>query len=154
VRADDALREFVRRMIDAGNAENALLIAGEPVDVDRSTLFVGGGRSLSVDVFLAVTRAASFQQAVTVLTAGIARSPFALQVPGVATDLADVDRRFVVTILQWLARASRLDPLSTAPLLRLLFLVEAQSRDLRTLAWGAALGTPPSRRTQQLVTPA
>jgi|KBSMisStandDraft_5_1062788.scaffolds.fasta_scaffold175105_3 vacuolar-type H+-ATPase subunit C/Vma6 len=154
VRADEALREFVRMLIDAGNAQNALLVAGEPVDVDRSTLFVHGGRWFPVDAFLAVTRAASFQQAVTVLTAAIAHSPLALSVPLVATDVADVDRTFVVTILQWLARASRLDPLSTAPLLRVLLLVEAQSRDLRTLAWGVALGTPPSLRTQQLVTPA
>jgi vacuolar-type H+-ATPase subunit C/Vma6 len=151
---DEALREFVRMLIDAGNAENALLIAGEPVDVDRSALFVRGGRWLSVDVFLAVTRAASFQQAVTVLAAAIAHSPLALPGSGVATDLAAVDRTFVVTILRWLARVSRLDPLGTAPLLRLLLLVEAQSRDLRALAWGAALGTPPSLRTQQLVTPA
>jgi len=91
---------------------------------------------------------------IAVLTAAIAHSPLALSVPLVATDVADVDRTFVVTILQWLARASRLDPLSTAPLLRVLLLVEAQSRDLRTLAWGVALGTPPSLRTQQLVTPA
>ena len=153
VRADETLREFVLMLIDAGNAENALLVAGEPVDVDRSTLFVHGGRWLSVDTFLAVTRAASFQQAVTMLTAAMVHSPLALSVPFAATDLADVDRAFVVTILKWLARASRLDPLSTAPLLRLLMLVEAQSRDLRSLAWGAALGTPSSLRTQQLVTP-
>jgi hypothetical protein len=59
-----------------------------------------------------------------------------------------------VNLLEWLARASRIDPLSTAPLLRVLMLVEAQSRDLRALAWGAVLGTPPSLRLQRLVTPA
>jgi vacuolar-type H+-ATPase subunit C/Vma6 len=153
-RADEPLREFVGMLIDAGNAENALLIAGEPVDVDRSTLFVLGGRWLSLDAFLAVARAASLQHAVAALTGAIGRSPLALPIPGIATDLADVDRAFVVAILRWLARASRLDPLSSAPLLRLLLLVEAQSRDLRALAWGATLGTPPSLRMQQLVTPA
>jgi vacuolar-type H+-ATPase subunit C/Vma6 len=153
-RTDEALREFVRMLIDAANAENALLVAGEAVDVDRSTLFVRGGRWLSLDAFLAVTRATAFQQALAVLTATVVRSPLALSAPVVASDLAHVDRAFVVTILEWLAHASRVAPLSTAPLLRVLWLVEAQSRDLRALAWGAALGTPPSLRMEQLVTPA
>jgi vacuolar-type H+-ATPase subunit C/Vma6 len=154
VRADETLREFVRMMIDVGNAENAVLAAGEPGEINPSTLFVRGGRWLSFDTFLAVARAASPQQAATVLTAAMAHSPLALPLPVVAFDLARVDRAFGLAILEWLTRMSRVDPLSTGPLLRVLLLVEAQSRDLRALAWGAALDTPPSLRTQQLVTPA
>ena len=155
IRADQVLREFVCLLIDAGNAENALLTVGEPDDeIDPSAFFVRGGQWLSVDAFLAVTRAASFQQAVIALTGALARSPLALSPSDVATDLARVDRTFVGATLKWLARRSRIEPLSTAPLLRMLMLVETQSRDLRVLAWGAALGTPPSLRAQQLVTPA
>ena len=151
---DEATREFVRMLIDAGNAGNALLVVDEPAEINPFTLFVRGGRWLSVDAFLAVTRAASCRQAVITLAAALARSPLALPLPVVATDVAHVDRLFLATILRGLAHASLVDPLSTAPLLRVLLLVEAQSRDLRALAWGAALGTPPAIRTQQLVTPA
>jgi vacuolar-type H+-ATPase subunit C/Vma6 len=154
-RTDEARREFVRLMIDAGNAENALLVAGERAESDPSPLFVRGGRWLPLDdAFLAVARAASYHQATTALVAAIARSPLAFALPVAGPDLARVDRTFLVTLLEWLARASRVEPLSTAPLLRVLLLIEAQSRDLRALAWGAALGTPPSLRTAQLVTPA
>ena len=153
LRSDEPLREFVRMLIDAGNAETALLAAGEPGECDPSVLFVGGGRWLPFDAFLTITRATSSQHAATAVTAAIARSPFALRPPVVAPDVAALDRKFVVATLEWLARASRMDPLSTAPLLRVLLLIEAQSRDLRALAWGAVLGTPPSVRTQQLVTP-
>jgi vacuolar-type H+-ATPase subunit C/Vma6 len=154
VRGDEALREFVRLLIDAGNAENAVLLASEPSEIDPSTLFVRDGQWLLLETFVGVTRAASFQQAVTTLAAAIARSPLALSPSPIAADLAHVDRMFVVAILEWLARASRVNPLSTAPLLRVLTLIEAQSRDLRALAWGAALGAPPSLRMQQLITPA
>jgi vacuolar-type H+-ATPase subunit C/Vma6 len=153
-RADEALREFVSMLIDMGNAESALLIAGEPLDIDASDLFVRGGRWLSEDVFLSVARMESYPHALTTLTAAIARSPLALLFPVLVRDLAHLDRTFVIATLSRLARAARIDPLSTAPLLRVLLLVEAQSRDLRMLAWGAALGTPSLLRTQQLVTPA
>jgi vacuolar-type H+-ATPase subunit C/Vma6 len=152
-RADAVLRDFVGALIDAGNAENALMMAGEPAVSDRPSLFVRGGRWFPIEAFLAVARAGSHADALTRLAAVIAHSPLAL-LAAVSSDVARVDRTFVVNVLEWLARASRIDPLSTAPLLRVLMLVEAQSRDLRALAWGAALGTPPSLRLQQLVTPA
>jgi vacuolar-type H+-ATPase subunit C/Vma6 len=151
-RANEPLGAFVRMLIDAGNAENALLLAGESAAIDPSTLFVSGGRWVPVDAFLAVSRSASYQQAVGVLAASVAHSPLALSLPVVAADLADVDRMFIVAILERFTRASHTDPLSTAPLLRVLLLIEAQSRDLRALAWGAVLGTPPSLRIRQLVT--
>jgi vacuolar-type H+-ATPase subunit C/Vma6 len=150
---DQVLRDFVGMLIDAGNAENALLIAGEPAVSDGPSLFVRGGRWFPIGAFLAVARAGSYAEAVTRLAAVNARSTLALS-EAASPDVARVDRTFVVNLLEWLARASRIDPLSTAPLLRVLMLVEAQSRDLRALAWGAVLGTPPSLRLQQLVTPA
>ena len=152
-RADETLRNFVGMLIDAANAETALLLAGEPGFADASTIFVRGGRWLTIEAFLAVARSASHQQAVTTLAAALSRSPLSWS-PGAASDVAQVDRRFVARMLSVLARASRVNPLSTAPLLRVLLLLEGQSRDLRALAWGAALGTPPALRIQQLVTPA
>jgi hypothetical protein len=74
--------------------------------------------------------------------------------PAAWRDVAQLDRAFLTLTLARLTRAGRRDPLSTASVLRVLLLVEAHGRDLRALAWGAALGTPASLRIQQLVTPA
>jgi hypothetical protein len=60
---------------------------------------------------------------------------------------------FLSNTLARLTRLARVDPLSSATVLRVLLLIDAQSRDLRALAWGVTLGTPVSLRKQQLVTP-
>jgi len=150
--AGDASVEFVSTMIDAANVQNAITIAGEPRDLDHAALFVQGGRWLSERTFLSAARQTR-QHAITTLAAALARSPLAPLLPVVVTDVVNVDRTFLITTLQRLTRASRLDPLGDAPLLRALLLIDAQSRDVRTLAWGAVLGTPLSLRKQQLVTP-
>jgi vacuolar-type H+-ATPase subunit C/Vma6 len=150
--ASETSVEFVSTMIDAANVQNAITIAGEPRDVDHAALFVQGGHWLSERTFLSAARQ-SRQHAVTTLAAALARSPLASLVPVVVTDLVNVDRTLLITTLQRLTRASRLDPLGDAALLRVLLLIDAQSRDVRTLAWGALLGTPVSLRRQQLVTP-
>jgi vacuolar-type H+-ATPase subunit C/Vma6 len=152
VGADDAVADFVRTMIDAANVQNAIVIAGEERDIDPANLFVEGGRWLSERIFLSATRL-SRQHALTTLTTALGRSPLAPLLPVGPSDIVSLDRAFLTTMLERLARASRLDPLSYAPLLRALLLVDAQSRDLRTLAWGAVLGTPLPLRTRQLVTP-
>jgi vacuolar-type H+-ATPase subunit C/Vma6 len=151
---DRTLRDFVRERIDAGNAQTALLIAAGPRDVEPARCFVEGGRRLSRDQFAAAASASSQQAALAALSAALARSPLASSLPVVGGDVAHLDRAFLAATLAWLARAARVEPLGTAPLLRVLLRIEAQSRDLRNLAWGVALGVPPSVRQQQLVTPA
>ena len=100
-----------------------------------------------------IFEAASPQRALTMIAAELARSPLAAVLPVTAGDVGHLDRAVLVAALQWLTRTARLNPLSAAPLLRFLLLVEAQTRDLRALAWGAALRTPVLLRKQQLVTP-
>jgi vacuolar-type H+-ATPase subunit C/Vma6 len=151
--ADEATREFVGMLIDLGNAQNALLMAGEPRDFNPGDVFVAGGRWLTASAFVSAAARASRQQALTALTAALARSPLAPALPVVESDLLNLDRAFLGAALKRLTYAARLAPLSTAPLLRVLLLIEAQSRDLRMLAWSAAFGAPPSLRRQQLVTP-
>ena len=153
-RGDDALRQFVSMLIDVGNAQNALLMAREPAEARPQDLFVSGGRWVTAETFASATAAESPQQALLALTAALASSPVASVLPVVPTDVARLDRAFIITTLERLKRAARLEPLSTAPLLKVLLLIEAQSLDLRALAWGAAFGTPASVRQQQLVTPA
>jgi hypothetical protein len=67
--------------------------------------------------------------------------------------VARLERVFLGKTLQRLKQQSRSEPLGSARLLGVLLRLEAQARDLRALAWGAALGTPPATRKQQLVTP-
>jgi vacuolar-type H+-ATPase subunit C/Vma6 len=150
--ADQPLREFVATVIDLGNAETALVAAGEPRDTDAVDLFVAGGHSLPVDVFTAAIGAGSTQQALAVLSRTLARSLLAPALPH-AGDAIDLDRRFLTATLSRLGRLCRLEPLSSAPVLRVLLLMEAQTRDLRTAAWGVALGVPAAVRRQHLVTP-
>lgn len=152
-RGDDVLRGFVESVIDVANAQHALLLAGEPRELKAGELFVRGGRWLSATAFVAVAAAPSAEAATAALAASVARSPLSSWLPVVTGALAHLDRAFLAGSLVQLTRAMRLDPLSSAAVLRVLLLIEAQSRDLRALAWGAALGAPVGMRRQQLVTP-
>jgi vacuolar-type H+-ATPase subunit C/Vma6 len=152
-RGDRLLREFVAESIDVGNAQNALVTAGEFRDMDATDDFVGGGRWLSRSAFRSAATSSSPQQALSRLTAALARSPIASSLPIVAPDTGHLDRMFLSNTLARLTRLARVDPLSSATVLRVLLLIDAQSRDLRALAWGVTLGTPVSLRKQQLVTP-
>jgi vacuolar-type H+-ATPase subunit C/Vma6 len=151
--ADQPLREFVGSVIDLGNAQTALLAAGEPRDADAVNLFVAGGCSLPLDVFINAIGAGSPHHALAVLANAVAHSPLAAALPPAATDAIDLDRRFLIAMLSRLARLCRVEPLGSAPVLRVLLLIEARTRDLRTAAWGVAFGAPAAVRRQQLVTP-
>jgi vacuolar-type H+-ATPase subunit C/Vma6 len=153
-RADQEARDFVHVLIDAGNIENAVLLAREPADVVAADVFVGGGRWLSERDFVAIAGANQPERALRLLASALAASPLASAIPVVAGETGVLDHLLFVETLRHLTHAARLDPLSSAPILRVLFLIEAQSRDLRALAWGAQMRTPASLRKLQLVTPA
>jgi len=150
---DDTLRQFVAGRIDVGNIQNALLITGAPRDVDVTAAFVAGGRWLSRATFTAAASAASPQVALASITTAVSGSPLASSLPLVASDAAHLERTFLADTLERLAYQGRVEPLGSAQLLRVLLRLEAQARDLRAVAWGAALGTPTATRRQQLVTP-
>jgi vacuolar-type H+-ATPase subunit C/Vma6 len=150
---DDALRFFVRSIIDLSNMQNALLLAADHRDVDVTPFFVSGGRWVSLSTFVKAAGAASADAAQGVLAAAAPAAPLASWLPIRDGDLEHLDRAFLVDMLKRLAREARLDPLGSAPILRAVLLVAAQSRDLRALAWGATLGTPPPVLKQRLVTP-
>src|SRR5688572_12753787 len=150
---DYVLRGFVESVIDVANAQHALLVAGEPRELKAAELFVRGGRWLPAAGFVSVAAAGSAEAGIAALAASVARSPLSSWLPLVTGDLAHLDRAFLVGSLAQLTRAMRVDPLSSAPVLRVLLLIDAQGRDLRALAWGAALGVPVGLRRRQLVTP-
>jgi vacuolar-type H+-ATPase subunit C/Vma6 len=150
---DETLRDFVSALIDVGNAQNALLVASAPRDIDPAAIFVHGGRWLTASAFVKAASAGSQQFALDAIATAFARSPLASSLPVVASDFAYADRAFLIARLRQLTRIALLEPLGTAPVLRVLLLIDAQCRDLRALAWGAVLGTPAALRKQQLVTP-
>jgi V/A-type H+-transporting ATPase subunit C len=150
-RADQPARDFVHAQIDAGNVQSALWLATGAGDVTPAEVFVRGGRWLSEQAFITAA-AVKPERALMLLAAALAASPLWSALPAVAGDAA-LDRLFLIAMLRHLTRAARLEPLSTAPVLRVLLLIDAQSRDLRALAWGAEMRTPATLRKQQLVTP-
>lgn len=152
-RGDVFLRDFVRERIDVGNIQNALLLAEGPQDVNPAEAFVGGGQWLGRAGFVEAASSASRRAGVARLSTAVAHTPLAGMLPVVADDLTFPERAFVTNMMARLTREARQQPLSTAPLLRVLMRIDGQSRDLRTLAWGAALGAPPAMRRQELVTP-
>ena len=149
---DAHLRDFVSALIDVGNAQTAIVLAREGRDAAAMDFFVQGGRHLTASAFASAARAGSPQGASMTIATAAAGSPLASLLPG-AGDAASLDRAFLTSTLKRLTHAARIDPLSSAPLLRVLLGIEAQQRDLRNLAWAAVLGTPTALRKQQLVTP-
>lgn len=150
---DEVLRDWVAETVDVGNAQDALLLGTGPRDVDAGSCFVEGGRWLSKDAFLAVAHAPSRPGALEALRKAFDGTPLSDAFPVAADDPARVERHFLAFTLERLGRVARAQPLGSAPLLRFLLSLEAQGRDLRTLAWGVALGAPPALRRQDLVTP-
>jgi vacuolar-type H+-ATPase subunit C/Vma6 len=152
-RRDPAVRDLVRLRIDTANIQTALLLAQGPRDVAPSTAFVDGGEWLPLEAFVTAAEARRPAEALVQLQQTLAETPLATLLPAVASDVDAMERKFLTQTLEALARRARLDPLGTPTLLRTLLAIEAQGRDLRTLAWGAALGTPPASRKALLVTP-
>jgi vacuolar-type H+-ATPase subunit C/Vma6 len=150
-RSDRELVRFVAERIDSGNAQNALLIAGGPRDVTPETCFVAGGRWLRPESFASAASAVSADTAIAALRRALAGSALAPALR-VAGEAARLERQVLAGTLDRLAVAARREPMGTAALLRVLVRIEAQSRDLRALAWGAVLDAPHALRKQHLVT--
>jgi vacuolar-type H+-ATPase subunit C/Vma6 len=144
---EPTLADFVHASIDLGNAQNALLFSSGARDVEP--VFIDGGAALTREAFFSVAKATSRSEALDHLRKG----PLSARFPIGADDAANVERAFLADTLAQLARQARREPLGAAPVLRFLLRLEAQSRDLRTLAWGAVLQAPPKLRTHDLVTP-
>ena len=152
-RRDPTIRDLVCLRIEVANAQTALLLARGPRDADPAMAFVEGGQWLTKALFTAAASASTPADGLTALQLGLAHTPLASLLPAIATDVDAMERAYLSHALDRLARHARLQPIDTPTLLRTLLRIEAQGRDLRALAWGAALGTPPASRKALLVTP-
>lgn len=147
---DQILRQFVHDRIDVINAQTAVLMSGGPRELTASDGFVEGGRWLAHSDFVSASSTESQGAALAYLRTALATTPLAAMLGGA---VGHIDRMFLALTLKKLTRTSRLAPLSSAPLIRVLLRIEAQSHDLRALAWAAFLDIPAPLRKQQLVTP-
>ncbi|MEW5738938.1 MAG: V-type ATPase subunit [Myxococcota bacterium] len=152
-KVDPVLEEFVCARVDLGNAQNALLLGGGPRDVEPEKCFVEGGRWLSKHAFLDIARAPARPAALEACRRAFMHTPLSDAFPMGVDDAARVERNALAQTLARLGVMMRVEPLGSAALLRFLLELEAQSRDVRTLAWGVLLNAPPALRRQDLVTP-
>jgi vacuolar-type H+-ATPase subunit C/Vma6 len=150
---DRNLCAVVRARIDVCNMQMALAFTAGPHDVEPATLFTAGGEALPRRAFLdacSATSAAAASDRLVHLLAGTA-----LEAPArvAGADPVRLEAAALDHALTWQRRVARIDPLGSAPLVSFLLRLQAQSADLRRLAWGASLGAPPALLRAGLVTP-
>jgi len=150
---DAALRECIRTRIDLTNAQAALELAGSPTDSAAPALFIDGGRTLDHETFLCAATAASSEAAAATLARKFAGSALSRLFARPPDDPAQLGVDGLVHMIGALRRKSRVEPLGSAPVQLLLARLDAQSADIRRLAWGLALGVPPAALRNALVTP-
>lgn len=152
-RGDATLRECIRARIDLVNAQAALELAGSPSDGVALALFIPGGKVLDRAAFLGAASAASRAAAAATLVRAFAGSTLAKLFARTPDDPVRLEVDALVHTIAALRRRSRIDPLGSAPVQLFLARVDAQSRDIRRLAWGLELGVPTSALREGLVTP-
>ncbi len=152
-RGDAALRAVIRTRIDLANAQAALGLAGAAADFAAPSLFIAGGQALGRETFVAAAGAASRDAAAAALARALAGSALAPLFDAATHDPARLDRAALAHVIGVLRRRGRVDPLGSAPAQLFLARLDAQSRDLRRLAWGLELQVPPSELRAGLVTP-
>jgi vacuolar-type H+-ATPase subunit C/Vma6 len=150
---DRNLREVVRARIDVCNVEMALAFAAGPHDVEAGTLFTDGGAALARKGFLDASLAPSVAEATPRLERALTGKTLQRVVRSAAGDASRLDVLFLRQALVEQRQVARLDPLGSAPLVLFLLRLQAQTADLRRLAWGAALGAPAELLRSELVTP-
>lgn len=149
-RGDENLRAYVAQHLDVANVQTALLLTKEK-DVEAAKCFVEGGRDFPRAAFLSV--AGGEGGALARLREALEGTPLAPLAAEPTIDASRLERAAFSLALKQQHTASRLAPLSSAPLLSFLLRLEAQGRDLRRILWGAALGAPAVLLRPDLVTP-
>ena len=150
---DRNLRELVAERLDELNAQTALAIVASPRDVEPGACFVDGGAALSREGFVNACGAESRLAATERLSIALRGSRIGPVVRDAAGDPARLERGALGAWLGWQRARALLDPHSSAPLLVFLLRLQAQSLDLRRLAWGASMHAPGPALRAELVTP-
>lgn len=152
-RGDRHLVAWGRGRIDVANVETALAMAGGATELDPAACFVDGGEALARDAFGEASRAGSRTGAASMLARALRGTVLAEALRSSQGDPPRLERQALALSLADERHQARVDPLGSAPVLLFLLRLEAQTRDLLRLAWGASLGAPASSVAADLVTP-
>lgn len=152
-RGDANLRAYLAAVIDLGNVQTALLLAGDPLDAEPAGFFVAGGAAVALADFEEAVRARTPTAAAAVLSAKLEQGPWAPLAKQGLLPVGTLDRRALAALIAWQRAEGRLEPLGSAPTLRFLLRLRAWRVDLSRVVWGAALGASAAIVEPDLVTP-
>ena len=140
---DRNLRDVVRTRIDVCNMQMALALTGRPRDAEPATLFTDGALVFPARAaFLEACAATSAMGASLRMEQLLLGNSLDDVAHAAGSDPVRLESAALRDALASQRRASRLDPLGSAPLVFFLLRLQAQSLDLQRLAWGAELGAP------------
>jgi len=134
---DRALHTYLEQLIDAENAEAALVLATRSHDLAPSSAFVAGGRRLDRATFL-VAAAGPIEAARDHLSHAFAGTPLERAV--LASAPAAVEDAALAWQLETQARLRRIEPLGLAAAVHVVLRRRDEARHVRRAAWRVALG--------------
>ena len=145
---DTMLQSFVAESLDIENITTALLLAGAGYENPLDQCFLPGGTQVGLPLFRRSAEAPDLVSAQRYLLEGLAGRSLA----GVIASLPAEFNKFEVALLRYrierLHRRSRLEPLSTAPVLGYALRVRYEVIMLQRIIWGLSLGAPAATLTQ------
>jgi vacuolar-type H+-ATPase subunit C/Vma6 len=151
-RAGRRVRDFVTNSIDLHNAFAAFILTNRGGDVDAASMFIEGGRHLTVGEFVSVAKSTSNTEAEhslrTALSDSILQPVFSMDADGPRSH----EGRALRLLLRHYKDLSRLDPVGAAPVLRFALRVRAEAIDLRRIIAGLTIGAPAGDIARDLVT--
>ncbi len=153
-RGGPVIRQFVAELIDLENAWTLILGGGRHHSITGDSLFVEGGAVLNRKTFLRLQATAELGELFTQLRAAFAKRGLDRVFTGDVPDPARIEARAFAARIAHQRSLARRNPLSPSVVLSVLERIRGEGRDLRTVAWGLALGAPGPAIETQLVTAA
>jgi vacuolar-type H+-ATPase subunit C/Vma6 len=139
--SDAAMRRFVERIIDLENVRAALVIAEHPTDIEPGSVFVAGGRIVTVDDLDLAATSRARADVVARLAPRVAGTPLAA---ALAADGRPADDSVLDALVAEFHRLALREPLGTAPVILFVLGQRAELRALMRILWSVSLGVPRS----------
>jgi vacuolar-type H+-ATPase subunit C/Vma6 len=137
--SDAAMHRFVERIIDLENLGAALVIAEHPTDVEPGSMFVVGGRVVTVDDLRLAATSRARADVVARLAPRVASTPLAAAL--VAGGRPADDSALDAMVAEFHRLALR-EPLGLAPVILFVLGQRAELRALLRILWSVSLGAP------------
>lgn len=134
------LKEFVSDTADIENATTALQLAGQRISIAPETLFLPGGRHLSLETFLEVVKSPGATTGRVLLQRAFRATPLAPAFAGLAGNVED---GIQAARLRHAVRNALRFPLGAAPVIAFVLRLRAEVRDLCLIIWRITAGAPP-----------